>query len=151
MKHKIARLGQQLERAEAAAAPAEDFMKRFWRKAAEHAEQARRDWRPSMTLAEITELAAAIEAGRLVLDVRADHTPIWYDFRPSAPYPVGCWETPWYHAAKAAKRLLTSYQNTLLLEYDPADVRAEMPADAPAVVQWLRDCVVWYAAYTAAA
>ena len=151
MKHKIARLAQQLERAEAAAAPAEDFMERFWRKAAERAEQARRDWRPTMTLPEIAELAAAIEAGRLVLDVRADHTPIWYDFRPPAPYPVGCWEAPWYQVGKAAKRLLTSYQNTLLLEYDPADVRAEMPADAPAVVQWLRDCVVWYAAYPAAA
>ena len=151
MKHKIARLAQQLERAEAAAAPAEDFMERFWRTAAEHAEQARRDWRPTMTLPEIAELAAAIEAGRLVLDVRADHTPIWYDFRPPAPYLAGCWETPWHQAGKAATRLLTSYQNTFLVEYNPADVRAEMPADAPAVVQWLRDCVVWYAAYPAAA
>lgn len=115
--------------------------KRMWADIARTRIERRAAWRPAITLAELDELAAALADGRLVLNLRDDHTPTWYDFSPPPPYPADAWETPWYLAGQVANRDLASYATTF---FD--DWRSDLPTDAAGVLQWLRDCVAWFAA-----
>lgn len=119
----------------------EQLNERMWADVKRKRAERRRTWRPEITTAQLDELAAALAAGRLVLNLRTDHSPTWYDFCPPPPYPAGCWETPWYRAGEAATRVLTTYACTFFDNWV-----SDLPTDADGVLQWLRACVAWFEA-----
>jgi hypothetical protein len=82
---------------------------------------------------QIATLRAALASGRLYLDLRVDHSPVWYDFTPPAPYPEGVWQTPAYLAGKAVSRALHEWQ-AIHGWWKPTP---EMPTTADAVLTWL--------------
>ena len=119
----------------------EQLLERMWARIERTKIERREAWRPAITLGQLVELGAALADGRLVLNVRADHSPTWYDFCPPPPYPTDCWQTPWYLAGRAASKVLASYATTF---FD--DWRGDLPTEAADVLQWLRECVAWFEA-----